>query len=99
MPDYLLLRTHAAVAQLIVTLRRALAADNPARQADLASALANLGVRLYRVGRYEEALEATQESVALRRALAADNPAAHQANLSSLRAGPPRRLARPDGPV
>ena len=83
MPDYLLLRTHAAVAQLIVTLRRALAADNPARQADLASALANLGVRLYRVGRYEEALEATQESVALRRALAADNPAAHQANLAS----------------
>ena len=34
------------------------------------------------MGRYEEALEAAQESVALSRVLAADNPAAHQADLA-----------------
>ena len=69
--------------QEAVTLRRALAADDPAaHQADLARSLADLGARLNRVGRYEEALEATQEAVTLRRALAADNPAAHQADLA-----------------
>ena len=82
-PDYLLLRTHVTIAQLIVTLRRALAADNPAaHQADLANALDNLGNRLDEVGRYEEALDAAQEAIPLRRALAADNPAAHQDGLT-----------------
>ena len=83
-PDYLLLRTHVTIGQLIVTLRRSLAADNPAaHQADLAAELSNLGVWLDRVGRYEEALEVTQEAVTLGRALAADNPAAHQADLAT----------------
>ena len=82
-PDYLLLRTHVTIAELIVTLLRDLAADNPAaHQAALAAALDNLGIRLDRVGRYEEALEATQEAVTLLRALAADNPAAHQADFA-----------------
>jgi tetratricopeptide (TPR) repeat protein len=82
-PGYMLLRTHVTIGQLIVTVLRAMAADNPAaHQDDLAAALSNLGVRLDRVGRYEEALEATQEAVALRRVLAADNPAAHQDDLA-----------------
>ena len=52
-PGDLLLRTHVTIAQLIVTVLRALAADNPAaHQADLATALDNLGVWLDRVGRY-----------------------------------------------
>ena len=60
-----------------------MAADNPgAHQADLAMALYSLGVWLDMVGRAQEALAATEESVTLRRALAADDPAAHQADLA-----------------
>ena len=39
--------------------------------------------QLDQVGRYQEALDATQEAVTLCRALAADNPAAHQADLAA----------------
>ena len=60
--------------------------------------LANLGYRLDRVGRYEEALEATQEAVTLRRALAADNPAAHRADLARVLADLGYRLDRVDRP-
>ena len=83
-PEPVLLRAHAAIADLNVTLYRALAADNPAaHQANLARALNNLGIWLDRVGRYPEALAATEEAVTLYRALAADNPAAHQAGLAA----------------
>lgn len=59
-----------------------MAADNPtAHQASLAGSLNSLGFWLDHVGRYPEALEATQEAVTLYRALAADNPAAYQAGL------------------
>ena len=55
--------------QEAVTLFRPLAADNPAgHQADLSRALDNLGLQLSEVGRYEEAVEATQEAVTLRTA-------------------------------
>jgi tetratricopeptide (TPR) repeat protein len=37
--------------------------------------LSNLGIRLAELGRYKEALTATEESVGLRRPLARDNPA------------------------
>ena len=61
--------------QEAVTLRRALAADNPAaHQADLATALSNLGIWLDRVGRSAEALAARTESVRLYRALALADP-------------------------
>ena len=84
LPAYLLLRTHATIAHLIVTLYRALAADDPAahRQVSLAGALSDLGIRLGQVGRHREALEAAQEAVTLYRGMAADNPAAHQASLA-----------------
>jgi tetratricopeptide (TPR) repeat protein len=80
-PSYLLLHTHATIAQLIVTARRALAAEDPAHQPALANALDDLGVWLGRVGRYREALEAGEEAIALYRPLAADNPA-HQPDLA-----------------
>jgi tetratricopeptide (TPR) repeat protein len=83
LPEHVLLRTHVAIADLLVTLYRALAADNMAHQASLAWMLDNLGVRLSQLGRHREALEATQEAVTLRRALAADNPAAHQPGLAA----------------
>jgi tetratricopeptide (TPR) repeat protein len=94
-PGYLLLRTHVAIAQLIVTALRDLAAGNPAaHQADLARALDGLGIRLDWVGRYGEALDAAQEAVTLRRALAADNPAAHQADLAGALTNLGNRLDR-----
>ena len=80
-PGYLLLQTHVTIARLVVTARRALAAADPARQANLADALDNLGAWLGRVGRYREALEATEEAIALYRPLAAEGPA-YQANLA-----------------
>jgi tetratricopeptide (TPR) repeat protein len=83
-PEPVLLRTHAAIADRNVALYRALAAGNPAaHQANLAGALNNLGAWLGDLGRYQEALAATEEAVALSRALAAGNPAAHQAGLAA----------------
>ena len=61
-------------AQEAVTLCRALAADNPAHQADLAAALANLGVYLDREGRSAQALAACTESVRIYRDLARTDP-------------------------
>ena len=61
---------------------RALTADNPAaHQARLARAPEKLSTSLGQVGRYREALEATQEAVTIWRPLTAGNPA-HQAGLS-----------------
>ena len=83
LPEHVLLLTHIKIVALIVTLYRAQPADDPARhQADLATALGNLGNWLYEVGRYQEALDAAQEAVTLRRAQPADNPARHQADLA-----------------
>jgi tetratricopeptide (TPR) repeat protein len=65
---------HAAH-QEALSLRRVLAASNPAYRGDLALSLNNLGVSLRDLGRYEEVLAAHQEALSLRRALAADNPA------------------------
>jgi len=78
-PDHVLLLTHVAVADCTVRLRRAEARhSSAANQPDLARAVRSLGVGLNRVGRYQEALAATEEAVALYRVLARDNPAAHQ---------------------
>ncbi|MGL5827624.1 MAG: tetratricopeptide repeat protein [Nocardioides sp.] len=69
--------------QEAVTLRRELAAANPAAYAgDLASSLNNLGIRLSEAGRRAEALEPTQEAVTLYRELAAANPAAYAGDLA-----------------
>ena len=82
-PDHVLLLTHVAIADLTVRLWRPEQRDNPAaHQADLAGALGNLGIRLYWVGRYQDALAAAEEAVPIYRALAKDNPAAHQADLA-----------------
>ena len=82
-PEYVLLRTHAAIAARVVTVYRRLAAVDPtATRADLARALSILGIGLHKLGRYQEALNATQEAVTTYRRLAADNPAAHQAGLA-----------------
>ena len=64
-----------ALAEEVVSLRRELAAANPAFVPDLASALTNLGVRYSKVGRPHEALAPTEEAASLRRELAAANPA------------------------
>ena len=93
-PGYLLLHTHVTIAQLMVTAWRPLAVEDPARQANLAHSLNNLGARLARVGRYREAVDATEETVALYRPLAADNPAAHQADLAGALNNLGGRLAR-----
>ena len=83
-PEHILVQTHVTLAGLTVNAYRALAAGNPAaHQADLATALNDLGARLDRVGRYQDALRATREAVTLYRALAAGNPAAHQAGLAT----------------
>jgi tetratricopeptide (TPR) repeat protein len=83
-PAHVLLLTRAGIAQRVVALYRALATDDPAAyRAGLAEALDRLGIALDRVGRYQEALDATQESLTLRRTLANDNPAAHQAGLAT----------------
>ena len=83
-PRYVLLRTHAAIAAQFVAVYRALAADDPAaHQVDLARALTRLGIQFDELGRYQEALTATQEAVGIYRTLAADNPAAHQAGLAT----------------
>jgi tetratricopeptide (TPR) repeat protein len=82
-PDYVLLRTHAGIAYLVVGVYRVLTADDPAAyEAGLAGALNNLGIWLDRLGRYHEALDAAQETVTIRRALAATNPDTHQPNLA-----------------
>ena len=82
-PGNALLLTHVAIADLTVQLYRALAEDNPAvQQAGLAQALANLGIGLERVGRYQDGLAAVEEAVARYRALAEDNPAVQQAGLA-----------------
>jgi len=62
-------------AEEAASLYHDLAADNPAFQPDLASALNNLGIRYSEVGRHQDALTATEEGTSLYRALAADNPA------------------------
>jgi hypothetical protein len=56
-------------------LSRQLARDNPAHQDDLAVGLNNLGNQLMRLGRYQAALAAAEESVGLCRQVARDNPA------------------------
>jgi hypothetical protein len=72
-----------AATEEAVTLRRALAATNPAVfNPDLALSLNNLGNRLSKLGRHEEALAATEEAVTLYRALAAANPAASNPDLA-----------------
>jgi tetratricopeptide (TPR) repeat protein len=83
-PDYVMPLTHIAIADLRVRLSRGLAEDNPAaHRAGLAAALDELGIRLDRVGRDQEALAVSEEAVTLYRALAEDNPAAHRAGLAA----------------
>ena len=58
-----------------MTIRRELAAGNPAFRPDLANALDNLGNRYSELGRREEALLPTEEAVRIRRELSQSNPA------------------------
>jgi CHASE3 domain sensor protein len=82
-PQYILLRTRAAIAAQIVVVNRALVAADPAsNRAGLATALMDLIIILDQLGQYQEALAAAEETVTAYRALAADNPAAHQAGLA-----------------
>jgi hypothetical protein len=82
-PEHLLLQTRVILAALTANAYRRLAAGNPAaHQADLATALGNLGNQLGEVGRYQDSVGAGEEAVALFRQLTADNPAAHQAHLA-----------------
>ena len=82
LPSHLLLHRRVAIAKLIVTAVRALAADKPAaHQAGLAEALEKLSDSLSQTGQYRQALEAAEEAVTIWRALAAGNPA-HQAGLA-----------------
>ena len=83
LPEHVLLLTHVTIADLIVTMYRALAASDPAYQVGLAISLANLGSRFHQLGRYQEALDAAQEAVILHRFVAADNPAAHPMGLAT----------------
>ena len=58
------------------------AADAAAYEPDLARSLNSLGVRLWGLGRREEALAATQRAVAIRERLAAANAAAYEPDLA-----------------
>ena len=58
-----------------MTIRRELAAGNPAFRPDLANALDNLGNRYSNLGRREEALQPTEEAVGIYRELSQSNPA------------------------
>jgi tetratricopeptide (TPR) repeat protein len=81
-PEYILLGTHAAIADQIVTLQRVKAAADPAARSNLAQALYALGTCLGLLGQYEEALTALEEAVALYRAMPGGT-AAHQAALAA----------------
>jgi hypothetical protein len=84
-PEYVLLRTRITIADLIVAMDRALAADNPdEHNHGLAHALDYLGVQLGRVGRYHEALGTSTEAVALHRSLATTNPDVYPCFASAL---------------
>ncbi|MFG2349583.1 tetratricopeptide repeat protein [Streptomyces phaeochromogenes] len=61
---------------------RDLSRNKPQHQPDLADSLTNLGAILSEMGRWEEALAATQEAVEVYRRLAAANPAAHEPDLA-----------------
>ena len=67
-------REALAAGEEAVILYRALAADNPAHQGNLALVLDNLGILLDQVRRHEEALAARAESVGIYRELASENP-------------------------
>ncbi|MFG1605131.1 hypothetical protein [Actinoplanes sp. NPDC049265] len=83
LPEHQMPRSKAAVAQRLVALYRGLAADDPAHQPNFASALNNLGTRLWALGEHGPAYEATSEAVTLCRALVAESPA-HQPTLASV---------------
>lgn len=73
-----------AVAEEAVAVRRELAAvDMPAHEAELASALNNLGNRLSAAGRLGEGIAAGLQAVEIRRRLARARPRAHAADLAT----------------
>ena len=80
-PQHVLLLTHAAIAELTVTMFRGLSADGTADQAALAGALTSLNEKLEQVGRSWDALAPGEEAVAMYRDLAAANPAVHRSGL------------------
>ena len=75
-PTHAMLHTHAAIAGHTVAWYRNLAAtDASDHQVELASSLDRFGDLLNQVGRFEEALNATEEAVSLFRSLAEADPA------------------------
>ena len=82
-PEHVLPLTRIAIADVAVQFYRDLDVDSLAgHQAGLAAWLGDLGNRLAKTGRFQEALPPAEESVALRRDLYRDNPAAHQPALA-----------------
>ncbi|NLU75657.1 tetratricopeptide repeat protein [Streptomyces sp. HNM0575] len=78
------IRVRQAAAQKAVAIRRELAATAPERfRPDLANSLNNLGNRLSKLGRVEEALASVQEAVGLYRELAAAAPERFRPDLAN----------------
>ena len=71
-----------SVADTIAAVRRELGRE-PNAASRLAGSLNNLAVQLGAMGRWEEALAASQETVAIRRELAAARPDAFRPDLAS----------------
>ncbi|AOR31088.1 hypothetical protein BFF78_08565 [Streptomyces fodineus] len=68
----------------LVHINQQLAADNPAvYEPDLAISLTSLGSRLAEMGRWSEALTATEQAVEIYVRLAAGNPAAYEPGLAT----------------
>ncbi|MFC4516376.1 tetratricopeptide repeat protein [Streptomyces ehimensis] len=81
--SYAGLRNEAlATGQESLRVWRHLTRTDPARLPDLATSLSILGGYLSDVGRWDEALTATEEAVEIRRRLVEDNPTAHEADLA-----------------
>ena len=76
-------RVFVALCRLEVSAARATAEENPTTEnrGFLAASLNNLGISLWRVGEYREALTVHRETVALRRKLATAEPVRYTADL------------------
>jgi tetratricopeptide (TPR) repeat protein len=94
-PEHVLQQTRVAIVELIVSLYRAMAAEDPViHQASLANVLQAFGSGLAQVGRYQDAVAATEEAITLYRGLAADNPTFDRTDLAPALTDLGRRLAQ-----